>query len=863
LAIKSKKLAQYLLNYILFHKNHFGLTGINISVNQRMKSFYRLLRYLVLFLIGLTFIGAGGLYGVYLYLEPKLPSIDTLKDVQLQVPLRIYSSDHLLIAEFGEKRREPLRYEEVPKQMIQAFLAAEDDRFFVHPGVDYQGIVRAAIQLLLTGERRQGGSTITMQVARNFFLSSKKTYSRKLNEIFLALKIERMLTKQEILELYLNKIYLGHRAYGVGAAALVYYGKPVDKLELSEIAMVAGLPKAPSRYNPITNPQRALIRRNYVLGRMLDLDFISRAEYDLAMEKGITAKLHTAPSEVEAPYVAEMARAEAVNRYGLDAYTNGYSITTTIDSHLQTAANQALRQAIQAYDKRHGYRGVAGHMEIRDTTSEQEMLDALAQQPDAADLTKAVVTKVGEQSAEVFTQQGERLTLDWNALKWASAYVNHDVKQAPPKQASEILSTGDQIYLYREVPDDGEPFLRLAQVPEVAGALVAIAPDNGAIKSLVGGYDFYQSKFNRVIQAKRQPGSGFKAFIYSAALEAGFTPASIINDAPVVFEDNALEAAWRPENYSGKFFGPTRLRYGLTHSRNLVSIRLLRKMGVEFAIRYASRFGFDTRDLPHDLSLALGSGAVSPLQMGTGYTVLANGGYYVPPHIIDSIYNDKGEVLYQANPVQVCDAQMLEAFNQQQETDKAAIKTNAVDSPPSEQAESQSKQPLRCAKRAISEQNQYLMNSMLRDVIQYGTGRRARVLGRKDIAGKTGTTNDQRDAWFNGFNYHMVAITWLGFDNVDPLGRGEVGGTAALPAWIDFMRVALNGIKEKVPEMPPGMVTMKIDVDTGQPVGAGDSNAMFEVFEAKNAPKPPSEGTQLQGENGTGGKSVTPAEDPF
>jgi penicillin-binding protein 1A len=831
-----------------------------------MKSFYRLLKYLVLFLFGLTLVGAGGLYGIYLYLEPKLPSIETLKDVQLQVPLRIYTSDHLLIAEFGEKRREPLQYDEIPEQMIQAFLAAEDDRFFEHPGVDYQGIIRAAIQLLLTGERRQGGSTITMQVARNFFLSSERTYSRKLNEIFLALKIERLLTKQEILELYLNKIYLGHRAYGVGAAALVYYGRQVDKLELPEIAMIAGLPKAPSRYNPIADPERALIRRNYVLGRMLDLEMITRADYDMAKAAPISATLHTTPSEVEAPYVAEMARAEAVNRYGQQAYTNGFSIITTIESHLQTAANLALRSAIQAYDKRHGYRGVSGHQEL---TDEAEMLAFLHQQPTSADLKRGLVTAVGEQSVEVFTLDGERITLGWPALEWASPYIDNDHKGDAPKTAADILQAGDQIYLYLEQPEEGDPFWRLAQTPKVAGALVAIAPNNGAIKSLVGGYDFYQSKFNRVIQAKRQPGSGFKAFIYSAALEAGFTPASMINDAPVVFEDDALEAVWRPENYSGKFFGPTRLRYALTHSRNLVSIRLLRKMGIGFAIRYASRFGFDTRDLPRDLSLALGSGAVSPLQMGTGYAVLANGGYYVPPYIIDSIHDNTGEALYHANPVQVCDDEMLarsEAEQKEQEKMQAGSEVSSADSGDSvESTETQDAEPqtLRCAKRAISEQNQYLMHSMLRDVIQYGTGRKARVLGRKDIAGKTGTTNDQRDAWFNGFNHHMVAITWLGFDDVEPLGRGEVGGRAALPAWIDFMRVALNGIEEKVPVMPPGMVTMRIDVDTGEPVSSGNSNAIFEVFEEKNAPKPPQNRPGDTSGTHPGNGNVVPAEDPF
>ncbi|MCU7843460.1 MAG: penicillin-binding protein 1A [Candidatus Thiodiazotropha sp. (ex Monitilora ramsayi)] len=822
-----------------------------------MKSFYRLLKYLVLFLFGASIIGAGGLYGVYLYLEPKLPSIETLKDVQLQVPLRIYSSDHLLIAEFGEKRREPLRYEQIPERMIQAFLAAEDDRFFEHPGVDYQGLLRAAFQLLLTGERRQGGSTITMQVARNFFLSSKKTYTRKLNEIFLALKIERMLSKQEILELYLNKIYLGHRAYGVGAASLVYYGRPVDKLELSEIAMIAGLPKAPSTLNPITNPDKALVRRNYVLRRMFDLDQINHAEYDGAKTAAISAKLHRTPSEIEAPYVAEMARTEAINRFGLDAYTEGYTITTTIESHLQETANQALRRAMQAYDKRHGYHGAAANLAINEDVDNETLFTFLEQQPDGADLLKAVVTSIDEKTIDVLTEQGETLTLEWNALEWASAYVSHDVKQPPPKKADEIVGLGDQIYLYHENPDKGEPYWRLAQIPQVAGAMVAIAPNNGAIKSLVGGYDFYQSKFNRVIQAKRQPGSGFKPFVYSAALEAGFTPASIFNDAPVVFQDDTMEAVWRPENYSGKFFGPTRLRYALTHSRNLVSIRLLRKLGIGFAIQYASRFGFDTRELPRDLSLALGSGAVSPLQMGTGFSVLANGGYYVPPYMIDSIRDNKGEVIYQANPVQVCDDEMLK---QQEESSQAKPENEMSEN--TEPLEQEEIAP-RCAKQAISEQNQYLMHSMLRDVIQHGTARKARVLGRRDIAGKTGTTNDQRDAWFNGFNHHMVAIAWLGFDNVEPLGRGEVGGRAALPAWIDFMQVALNGIEEKVPELPPGMVTMRIDVDSGEPVGAGSGNAIFEVFEAKNAPKPPDIRTPSQSSNTMGGQTVAPAEDPF
>jgi penicillin-binding protein 1A len=821
-----------------------------------MKSFYRPLRYLVYFLFGLLVIGGASLFGTYLYLEPKLPSIETLKDVRLQVPLRIYSSDHLLIAEFGEKRREPLDYDEIPQLMIEAFLAAEDDRFFQHPGVDYHGIIRAAIQLLLTGERRQGGSTITMQVARNFFLSSKKTYTRKLNEIFLALKIERLLSKEEILELYLNKIYLGHRSYGVGAAALVYYGRPVEKLELSEIAMIAGLPKAPSRLNPISNPERALLRRNYVLGRMRELNYISQAEFDAAKIAPISAELHTAPSEIEAPYVAEMVRAEAVARFGQEAYTSGYTITTTIESHLQEAANQALRNAIQAYDKRHGYRGPAGHHDIGEETEEGLLIESLADLPNAAALKKAIVTAVGEKEITVLSAQGEQIIIDWPGLSWASLYIDSDRKQTAPKQAGDILTLGDMVYLYTELDEQGNPGWRLAQIPKVSGAMVSLAPKNGAIKALVGGYDFYLSKFNRVTQARRQPGSGFKAFIYSAALEAGFNPASLINDAPVVFDDNSLEAAWRPENYSGKFFGPTRLRYALTHSRNLVSIRLLRKMGIKHAINYASRFGFNKQQLPRDLSLALGSGAVTPLAMGEGYSVLANGGYLVSSYVIDTIRNDQGDIIYQATPLQVCDKEM--AQRALQVTQEASVSTTPSTSPLDETAFIP-----RCAKRTITKQNHYLMNSMLRDVIQLGTARKARVIGRKDIAGKTGTTNEQRDAWFNGFNHYLVTTAWIGFDDVSPLGRGEVGGRAALPAWIDFMKTALNGVEERLPDMPAGMLTMRIDSETGEPVGVGHPRAIFEVFEVGKAPSIPTHKQDSTSQEEPTGGSVKASEDPF
>jgi penicillin-binding protein 1A len=590
---------------------------------------------------------------------------------------------------------------------------------------------------------------------------------------------------------------------------------------------------------------------------MRELNYISKFQYDIAKAAPITAELHTTPSEVEAPYVAEMARAEAVSRFGQDAYTSGYTITTTIHSHLQSAANQALRQAIQSYDKRHGYRGVAGHHDITDIVDDSELIALLKEPQNVAGMKKAMVTAISEQSAEVLTAQGEKLTLEWTGLSWASVYVNHDIKKEAPKQTQDVLSVGDLIYLYREIPEKGDPYWRLAQIPAASGALVSVSPNNGQIVALVGGYDFYLSKFNRVTQAKRQPGSGFKPFIYSAALEAGFTPASLINDAPVVFEDDSLEAAWRPENYSGKFFGPTRLRYALTHSRNLVSIRLLRKMGIVHAINHATRFGFDKNDLPRDLSLALGSASVTPLSMARGYSVLANGGFYVPPYVIDSIRDDQGNVIYQANPIQVCDEAMQQLA---EEASQATEETSPLQSDIGEELETVVIP--RCAKRAITEQNHFLMHSMLRDVIQQGTARKARSLGRRDIAGKTGTTNDQRDAWFNGFNHHLVTTTWLGFDNVEPLGRGEVGGRAALPAWIDYMRVALNGIKEVIPDMPPKMVTMRIDIDTGQPVGVGSSNAIFEVFEIDKAPKLPDEGRsgRIEGSTST---NITPIEDPF
>jgi penicillin-binding protein 1A len=765
--------------------------------------------------IVVTLLAAIGVYG---YLVPNLPSIESLKDVRFQVPLKIYSHDMKLMAEYGEKRRAPLKYAEIPPLMVQAVLAAEDNRFFEHPGVDYQGLLRAAFYLLRTGEKGQGGSTITMQVARNFFLSREKTYLRKLNEILLALKIEDELSKEEILELYLNKIYLGNRAYGVAAAAQVYYGLPVDKLSVAQLAMIAGLPKAPSRYNPIVNPARALARRNYVLGRMQDLGFIDEAAYQQAMNMPDDASLHGLSQEVEAPYVAEMVRAEMVARYGNGAYSEGFKVVTSIDSRLQAAANKAHRDDLLAYDERHGYRGPEAHVALADDSGEEQWLAVLADSREINGLLPALVLAVAEQSAVVFEPHRGVLRIDWPGLSWARPVDADGHRGAVPRQAADILSRGDVVRVLAEGPDQW----RLAQIPTVEGALVSLDPHDGAIRALVGGFDFTSSKFNRVTQAQRQPGSNFKPFIYSAALAKGFTPASLINDAPVVFEDEGLEATWRPENYSGKVFGPTRLREALVHSRNLVSIRLLRAMGISYAIHYVTRFGFDPARLPHDLSLALGSAALTPEEVVSGYAVFANGGFRVNPYFLERIEDADGKTVYQAAPATVC--RRCEEPDWDYGED--------VMGPPRRE----DMPPINIAPRILTPQNVYLMRSMMRDVVRRGTGRRARVLHRSDIAGKTGTTNDQQDAWFSGFTSDVVTTAWVGFDRPQPLGTAETGGRAALPMWIAFMREALKGLPVRPLEQPPGLVTVRIDPETGLLAGANNPDAIFETFRVDHVP---------------------------
>ena len=813
-----------------------------------MNLFLRLIKTGIVFTLVLFTISVIALAGLYVYLSPQLPSIEGLSDVRLQVPLRIYSSDGSLLGEFGEKRRSPKSLEEIPIRLRQAFLSAEDDRFFEHPGVDYQGILRAVVNLISTGERGQGGSTITMQLARNFYLSSEKTYIRKLSEIFLALKIERELSKEKILELYLNKIYLGNRSYGVAAAAQVYYGATLDDLTLSQIAMIAGLPKAPSRYNPIINPERALTRRDYVLSRMRELDYITEDEYLYARETPVSAILHRGRVQVSAPYINEMVRVEIVDQFGDEAYTRGLRVYTTVRDRLQEAANDSLWNGLVAYDRRHGYRGVIRSVEVFEDEPVDELYLNLEDDRSYGRFEPAIVTAIetvtvptpasvpgeeqqaaaaeneatqavsSEKQASIAFRNGDKAGIKLSGLAWAKPYVSVNRVGKEPESVDAVLKPGDVIW----VVQNKEGLWELGQIPEVQGALVSLSPNDGAIRALIGGFDFRHSKFNRAVQAKRQAGSGYKPFIYSSALAKSFTPATLVNDAPVVFEDDALEASWRPENYSGKFFGPTRLRKALYKSRNLVSIRVLNSVGIRHATRFVSKFGFDENEIPHDLSLALGSAEVSPLQQARGYAVFANGGYLVEPYVIERIEDADGTVLYEADPVVACVPCML--------SDRRSRQASATET----------EDPLgrlpKQAEQTLEPRLTYQMDSILRDVIQKGTGQRARSLGRGDLAGKTGTTNDQRDAWFNGYNPDFVAITWVGFDQLKPLGSRETGSSAALPLWIEFMGTALAGKPQKQLKRPKGLVTVKISAETGELATDQDKDAIFEIFRAENAP---------------------------
>ena len=777
--------------------------------------------------VALAVVGSGVIVclAVYYYLAPTLPEVAQLRDIRLQVPLRIYSRDGRLLAQIGEQRRIPVRFEDIPKPVVAAFLAAEDDRFFSHGGIDTPGLLRALIVTAATREARQGGSTITMQLARNMFLTPEKQLRRKLREIFLALRIEHEFSKREILTLYLNKIFLGQRAYGVGAAAEVYYGKQLQELNLAEIATIAALPKAPSTLNPISNPERARQRRSYVLRRMLEKGYIRQAEHDQANAVPIETTEHGARVEVDAPYVAEMVRAQLAPRYGDDLYSAGYQVITSIDSRLQRSADWSLRAALLEYDRRHGWRGPAGRA-ARLPADPHEAAQMLENFAVVGGLVPAVITAINDRTATAFGKDGRRYGLAWETgLAWARR------SGTAARQAADILTPGDVIYL---LPAAGGSAL-LAQVPLVQGAFVSLDPQDGAISSLVGGFDYYASKFNRVVQAKRQPGSSFKPFIYSGALERGYTPATMILDAPIVIEGSGLEGLWRPENDSRHFYGPTRLRDALARSRNLVSIRLLRALGVDYAVNYASRFGFQPNELPHNLTIALGTAQLTPLQMAGGFAVFANSGFRVTPYLIDRVTDWQGKLLMSANPPVAClecDVAIEPPLPGGPGEAPAAASDPAAVTP----SGNVPRPPPHIAPRVISAANAFLMTDLMRDVIRKGTARRALALKRDDIAGKTGTTNDRRDTWFSGFNADIVATAWVGFDQERSLGANEEGGHTALPMWVYFMGEALARRPEHRLPQPEGIVSARIQPATGALARANDPDAVFELFLAGKLP---------------------------
>lgn len=730
----------------------------------------------------------------YFYMMLKLPAVDELKDMRLQEPLRIYTNDGKLIAEYGAMRREPVSLNQIPKPLIDAVIATEDQRFFQHSGVDFISIVRAAREVLATGQKTQGASTITMQVARNFYLSREKTYSRKINEILLALKINSTFSKEKILELYLNRIYLGQRAYGVAAAASIYYGKSLNQLTLAEMATIAGLPQAPSRENPITNPAAAKDRRNHVLQRMRELGYIDKASYEQAIAEPIETHYYGAKIEVAAPYIAEMVRNVIYQQFGEEGYTSGLSVYTTIDSRLQAEANAAVRNGLIDYERRKKfYRGAERNLS---KLPQNEWQRELADMPSENGLLPAALVKTGAEATAMLAT-GNLITLTSSGTAWARQF-----------QTGRALKRGDVIRVLQQNNREWQ----IAQIPKVEGALVSISPNNGAIMALVGGFRTSDSMgFNRAVQAKRQPGSNFKPFIYAAALSKGFTLATVINDAPIAINDTGNpNNLWRPQNDQKMFFGPTRLRIGLIKSINVMTIRVLQRIGIPYAINYVSGFGFDRSSLPPSLSMALGTGEVTPLQLIAGYAVFANGGYRVPPYFIASIKTEAGKEIYQAHPATVPAASPL----------TGAVSIGMLTTPV----------PLRVIDADVA----YLMTNALMTVIQYGSGNAASVLNRKDIAGKTGTTQRQVDAWFSGFNSDVATTVWVGYDQPQPLH--EYGSRAALPIWVDFMRVALEGKPEATLPPPDDIVTVRINRRTGFLASPDDEDSTFEVFRADNVP---------------------------
>ena len=774
-----------------------------------------------------------------------LPDAQNIKNIELKVPLRVFSEDGLLISEFGNERRKPTEIENFPSYLVNSVLASEDDNFYNHRGIDIRGLFRAAISNFRSGVSSQGASTITMQVARNFFLSPEKTYTRKLKEVLLSIKLEQILSKDEILSLYLNKIFLGHRAYGFGAAAEVYYGKELVDLSLAESAMLAGLPKAPSTSNPLRNPERAIARRNYVLNRLIELGKIDQLEFDEAKISPITAVKHAKQTEVSAHHIAEMVRSSLVEQFGEDAYWQGLNVYTTINSTNQSAAEKTLRKGLQNYDIRHGFRGAIAQLNLSEIDLEDVSLVAnlLVDFPNSQEQQPVIAIAVTDNNAEFINKNGERLTLDIRDSGWAKRFLTNNNQGPTPKKMTQLLSVGDVVYVQPlNEPESSElnseqqgstQKWRLSQIPNISGAIISLEPSSGKITALVGGYDFFLNKYNRAVQSIRQPGSNIKPFIYSASLDSGFGPSSLISGAPIVITDPIHGTVWRPENYSGKFFGPTRMRVALTKSLNLVSIRLLRSIGIPYAREYVSRFGIDMDRFSSTLAMALGSGGVTPLQMVSAYGTLANTGYRVEPYFIDYITDRNGEVIYRAKMPELCDecySQFLPDPILESYTETATNAEALADNVAELEAEGESEVETYLAPRVMHASNNFLTVSMLKDVIKLGTARKALVLNRQDLAGKTGTTNDYVDAWFTGFNSKIATTVWVGFDDPASMGKGEAGSVAALPIWVDYMRTALKDVPEDLTQTPEYFEERLINKASGEPAADTDQAVITEYF---------------------------------
>ena len=817
-----------------------------------MRIFKRLLRWALILAFSGLLLAVVAVGVAYWLIAPRLPSVADLKDYHMQVPLRVLSADGKLIASFGETRRIPVTIENVPDRLKHAVLSAEDADFYHHPGVDWHGIARAGWHVIVTGgDKGPGGSTITQQVARNIFLSPEKLYSRKITEIFIALRIEHELSKDQILELYLNKMFLGHRSYGVAAAAEYYYGKTLDQLTVAECAMIASTFQLPSMVNPINNPKRGIARRNWVLGEMLQHNYITKAMYEQAIAEPNHAYPHEQPIEVDAPYLAEMVRRQVLDRFGNDALTEGYVVKTTLQSKNQQMAAEALRDGLIAYDHRHGWRGPEAHQDLPADAGTADYDSLLSSYTNVSGLLPGLVIASDAKQATIYLPSHENVILDLAAMSWARPHVGDDRVGAAPTSVSSVLKRGDIIRLARD--EKGE--WQLAQIPAAQAALTSINPEDGAIQALVGGFNFVRSKFNRAVMAARQPGSSFKPYLYSAAFERGFTPSSIINDAPLALPDPSKpNGLWTPSNDDNKFAGPMRLREALVQSKNLVSVRLLDAIGVRYAREYATRFGFSLDAIPANLSMALGTASVSPMSMARGYAVFANGGYLVTPYFIHEIDDRNGKPVYVANPARACrscqerlldsrppgppPANMLSTPANNLASAAAPAGSSSVDGVgeavlPADVHGDNAHPPV-LAPRVIEARNDYLITSLMKDVILRGTGFAAKALGRDDLAGKTGSTNDHRDGWFVGFNGDLSTAVWVGFDDYTSLGQGEFGAKTALPIWMDYMGAALKGLPSNTLPMPPGISTVLINRQNGLPTTADDPDSMNEMFKVED-----------------------------